>query len=81
MGGTSRVVAWLGMVKQDLARLRQGEVDPTTLRSVPSWGVSFLLHALLLLILAFIIRFRPPAQPEAQFDTRLSKPRSVKSPR
>ena len=39
----------------------------TTLRSVPSWGVSFLLHALLLLILAFIIQIRhAPAQPEAR---------------
>ena len=43
----------------------------TTLRSVPSWGVSFLLHALLLLILAFIIRYPPGVAPDAVFESSI----------
>src|SRR5271165_6536629 len=39
-----------------LAPLTGRGYDPDTLRSVPSWGLSFLLHALLLLILALLIR-------------------------
>src|SRR5262249_784972 len=48
---------------------RHGEYDPETLPSIPSWGLSVVLHALLLLILAVLIRWshRPPA-PEASFD-------------
>ena len=58
MAGTRRVVAWLRMVKRGSGSALAGRVRcRTTLRSVPSWGISFLLHALLLLILAFIIRF------------------------
>jgi hypothetical protein len=71
MAGTSRVVAWLRMVKQDLARLTHGEYEPDTLRSVPSWGVSFLLHAFLLLILALMIRFQSPRRPDAMFESSL----------
>ncbi len=71
MAGTRQVLAWLRMVKQDLARLTRGEVEPDTLRSVPSWGVSFLLHALLLLILAFMIRYHAPARPDAMFESSL----------
>src|SRR5262249_30582635 len=36
-------------------RLWRGECDPETLRSVPSWGMSVILHALMILILAIII--------------------------
>ena len=38
-------------------RLWRGECDPDTLRSVPSWGLSVILHALLILILAIMIRW------------------------
>ena len=49
MAGTRRVVAWLSDDSRELLRRWHGEYDSTTLRSVPSWGVSFLLHALLAL--------------------------------
>jgi hypothetical protein len=39
-----------------LAPLAGHPYDPDTLRSIPSWGLSVLLHALLLLILALLIR-------------------------
>jgi len=53
-------------------RFWHGEYEVTTLRSVPSWGVSFLLHALLLLVLAFMIQFRhAPMHPQAIFDSSL----------
>ena len=39
-----------------LAPLAGHPYDPDTLRSVPSWGLSVLLHALLLLVLALLIR-------------------------
>ena len=72
MAGTRRVVAWLRMISRSTVRFWKGEYDVTTLRSVPSWGVSFLLHALLLLILAFIIQIRhAPAQPEALFESSI----------
>ncbi len=73
MAGTRRVVGWLRMIKQELARLGHGEYDRSTLRSVPSWGVSFLLHALLLLILALIIRYQPPRRPEATFESSIDR--------
>ena len=49
MAGTRRVVAWLKTISRSTVQFWKGELDVTTLRSVPSWGVSFLLHALLLL--------------------------------
>ena len=53
-----RPVASLGQeIHRRWDRLRRGECDVETLRSVPSWGLSVLLHALLLLILAIIIRW------------------------
>ena len=53
-----RPVVTLGQeVRRRWDRLRRGECDVETLRSVPSWGLSVLLHALLLLILAIIIRW------------------------
>ena len=39
-------------------RFWRGEYDRDTLRSVPSWGVSLLLHFLFLLILAVVIQIR-----------------------
>ena len=38
-------------------QLREGEYDLGTLRSIPSWGLSVLMHALFLLILALIIQW------------------------
>jgi hypothetical protein len=40
------------------SRAWHGEYDSTTLRTVPSWGMSLLLHCLLLLLLAFLVRMR-----------------------
>ena len=71
MAGTRRVVNWLTAAKREWSRLWNGEYDQTTLRSVPSWGVSFLLHALLLLILAFIVRYRPASRPDAAFESSI----------
>jgi hypothetical protein len=59
------------------------DLDPDTLRSVPSWGLSLLLHALLLLLLAFVIHFRRASQqPErlihpAAVDTQLGEVTSL----
>jgi hypothetical protein len=71
MAGTRRVVTWFTAAKRGVLRRWNGEYDQNTLRSVPSWGVSFMLHALLLLILALIVRFRPPARPDAMFDSSI----------
>jgi hypothetical protein len=43
---------WNERLRRLLAPLSGRPYDPDTLRSVPSWGLSFLLHALLLLVLA-----------------------------
>jgi hypothetical protein len=40
------------------SRFWRGECDRDTLRSVPSWGVSVLLHSFLLLLLALIIQIQ-----------------------
>jgi hypothetical protein len=50
--------AWTTNLRRKWSRFLQGEYDPETLRSVPSWGLSLLLHALVLLLLAFFIRIR-----------------------
>ncbi|MGO9467152.1 MAG: prenyltransferase/squalene oxidase repeat-containing protein [Isosphaeraceae bacterium] len=44
------------------SELVNADLDADTLRSVPSWGLSLLLHALLLLLLAFVIHFRSATQ-------------------
>ncbi len=44
-------------VHRRLERLGRGECDPETLRSVPSWGLSVLLHALLIVVLAVMLRW------------------------
>jgi len=55
----------------------RGEYETATLRSIPSWGMSLLLHSVLLLLLAFIIRMRhtsehgAPAVETAIIDTQL----------
>jgi hypothetical protein len=72
MAGTRRVVAWLRTISQSTVRFWKGEYDVTTLRSVPSWGVSLLLHALMLLILAMIIQIKnAPARPESLFESSI----------
>ncbi len=66
------------LVGANLARLRnlaRGELDPDDLRSVPSWGLSFLLHALLILLFALVVHIRqksqPPVREIAAIDTQL----------
>ncbi len=44
------------------SRFWRGEYDRDTLRSVPSWGVSVLLHSLLLLLLALAIQLNRQGQ-------------------
>lgn len=50
------------------SRFRRGECDRETLRSVPSWGVSVLLHALLLLLLALAIHIHRNGGKEHQIQ-------------
>ena len=71
MAGTRRVVAWLRTISRSTVQFWKGEYDVTTLRSVPSWGVSFMLHALLLLIMAFVIQIRHAPRPETFFESSL----------
>ncbi|MDG3005222.1 prenyltransferase/squalene oxidase repeat-containing protein [Paludisphaera mucosa] len=47
------------------------DIDPGTLRSVPSWGVSLLLHAFALLLLAFLIQHGRVVVPERTFTAEL----------
>ncbi len=54
-----------------LAPLTGRPYDPDTLRSVPSWGLSFMLHALLLLILALLIRVSQPSTNSREIESRL----------
>ncbi len=63
-------------------RLWRGECDPDTLRSVPSWGLSVLLHALLILLLAIILRWSqqgpaPVMIESAMVDTQLGEVTSL----
>jgi hypothetical protein len=56
-------------IRSRLGQLWRGEYDAETLRSVPSWGLSVLLHAILLLILAFLIQLgRGAVRPQASFQ-------------
>jgi len=61
---TDRLQRWL-------APLTRRHYDPDTLRSVPSWGLSFLLHALLLLVLALLIRVGRPSTETRAIESRL----------
>jgi hypothetical protein len=61
---TDRLQRWL-------APLIGRHYDPDTLRSVPSWGLSFLLHALLLLVLALLIRVGRPSTETRAIESRL----------
>ncbi len=65
-----RPVVSLGQgVRRRWDRFRRGEYDPETLRSVPSWGLSVLLHLLLILLLAIVIRWSSGhAGPDTSFS-------------
>jgi Squalene-hopene cyclase C-terminal domain len=68
--------AWVAHLRRRWFRLLQAEYDRDTLRSVPSWGLSLLLHAFVLLLLAFFIRIRlvndaPRSIHPAVIDTQL----------
>ncbi len=72
MAGARPVVSLGQGIRRRWDSLLRGEYDPETLRSVPSWGLSVVLHALLLLILAVLIRWsQRPSNPEASFDSAL----------
>ena len=64
-------------------QFRHGEYDAETLRSVPSWGLSVLLHLVLLLILGLMVQFgRGSSRPEATIqaavvDTQLGEVTSM----
>ena len=58
MPSSGPVVAKLRRSGQVWAQFWRGEYDRNTLRSIPSWGMSCLLHALLLLLLAFVFHLR-----------------------
>jgi hypothetical protein len=56
-------------VKQLMTPLGGQDYDPNTLRSVPSWGLSVLLHAFFLLLLALLIHVRQkPESGPGSFD-------------
>src|SRR5438046_5286376 len=66
-------------IRSRWTQLRRGEYASETLRSIPSWGLSVLLHALLLLILAFVIQLgrgavrSEPSIQAAVVDTQLGE--------
>jgi len=62
---------WADFLQSLLAPLAAKHYDPETLRLVPSWGVSVLLHGLLLLILAFFIRAGRPAIETRAIESQL----------
>lgn len=76
-------VSWRESFRLRWERLAHGEYDAATLRSVPSWGLSVLLHALLIVILAIILRWsRQGTAPEGTFtgemiDTQLGEVTSL----
>lgn len=53
------------------------DIDRRTLRSVPSWGASLLIHALALLILAFLIRMGGRDEPDRAFTAELPPPGEI----
>ncbi|MGP0062091.1 MAG: prenyltransferase/squalene oxidase repeat-containing protein [Isosphaeraceae bacterium] len=69
-------------IRSRWAQIRVGECDTETLRTVPSWGLSVLLHAFFLLILALIIQFgrnelRQTPIEAAMVDTQLGEVTSL----
>jgi hypothetical protein len=52
------LIARIRRIGQVWAQFWRGEYDRATLRSIPSWGMSCLLHALMLLLLAFVFHLR-----------------------
>jgi hypothetical protein len=65
-----------------LRRLWSGEYEEDTLRTVPAWGFSVLLHGFLLLVLALMLQFGRNARSEreiqpATLDTQLGDVQSI----
>ena len=80
---TGSPVIHLGQrIRDHWDQIRRGECDTETLRTVPSWGLSVLLHAFFLLILAVMIQFgrnelrRTPIE-AAVVDTQLGEVTSL----
>jgi hypothetical protein len=76
----------IGAAKETRGRwslLWNPNLDADTLRTVPSWGLSLLFHALLLLLLAFVMHFRTAIQRPARLiqpaaiDTQLGEVTSL----
>jgi hypothetical protein len=82
MATVSPVIHLGQRIRSRWAQIRRGECDTETLRSVPSWGLSVLLHALFILMLALVIQFgrnelsQPPIQ-GAMVDTQLGEVTSL----
>ena len=53
------------------------EIAPGTLRSVPSWGVSLLLHAFFLLVLALLIQVGGSGPQDREFTAELPPPGEI----
>ena len=62
---------WTERLQRVLAPLTGRDYDPDTLRSVPSWGLSVLLHALLLLVLALLIRAGRTSSTPPSFESKM----------
>ncbi len=72
MAKVQPVGSWKQAIQGRWERLGRGEFDPETLRSVPSWGMSVLLHFLLIVILAVILRWsRGASGPEVSISGEL----------
>jgi hypothetical protein len=72
MARTKPAVRWIQAIGRRFAQVLRGDYHAATLRAVPSWGMSFLFHALLLLLLAFIIQIRQaPVQSPLTLDSAL----------
>ena len=61
MAGTRRVVTWLTTVKRGFGSALAWRIRSDDVAKRSFLGRQFLLHALLLLILALIVRYRPAA--------------------
>lgn len=68
-----RILERIGLVPQAWDG-REIDIGIGTLRSVPSWGVSLLLHGFALLVLALLIQTGGSIAPERGFTSELSPP-------
>lgn len=75
MDASKPAITWMGKFRHWLSPMEGEGYSPETLRTVPSWGLSLLLHALLLLFLALLIRAgHGPTAATARIDTQLIAP-------